>query len=138
MFMTLSKTLGKVGGIRIGIGTRITSKNAWWACLIVFFISMFQLVWYMMVLSFWLMYATFYGFFWCCKKLFQVTVGIIKSCISAISNRSDSKNTLNRVQPQIITEETTSGEALVPKYCSNCGERLKAGASFCVKCGKQI
>ena len=41
-----------VGGFRIGIGTRITSKNFWWLGLAAFFVVMFQLIWYMLVISF--------------------------------------------------------------------------------------
>lgn len=69
MFLSLSKTFAKIGGARLGLGIRITKRNAPYMCLIVFFISMFQLMWYMLILCFWLMYAMCYGIYWCIKQI---------------------------------------------------------------------
>ena len=44
MFMTFSKTIAKVGGFRVGIGTRITKKNAVVFAIILFFYWMFKLM----------------------------------------------------------------------------------------------
>lgn len=139
MFISLSKTIGKVGGFRIGIGKRITSKNAWWMCLIICFVAMFQLMWYMMVLCFWLMYAMFYGMWWCCKKLFQAIAGAISAGKNAKSNYVDTTTTsTNYVQPQITTEDIISGKTATQSFCPNCGEEIKEGNAFCIKCGTQI
>lgn len=138
MFISLSKTIGKVGGFRIGIGKRITSKNAWWMCLIICCVAIFQLMWYMMVLTFWLMYAMFYGMWWCCKKLFQAISGAIKAGKAAKSNYVDAPASNNYVKPQITAEDITSGRALTPKYCPNCGEEIKEGNAFCIKCGTEV
>lgn len=70
MFVSLSRTLRKFGGARLGLGIRITAKNALWMSLIVLFVCMFQLAWYMVLLCFWLVYAVCYGLLWCIKKPF--------------------------------------------------------------------
>lgn len=69
MFVSLSKTLSKIGGFRIGCGIRVTKKNAAWAAFVVALVAIFQLTWYMMVVSLWLCYAVFYGLFWCFKGI---------------------------------------------------------------------
>lgn len=74
MFLSLSKTLAKCGGFRLGLGIRMTKKNAVWMSMILLFVYMFQLTWYMMVLVFWMMYALFYGMFWCIRALFRLFI----------------------------------------------------------------
>lgn len=138
MFITLSKTIGRVGGFRIGVGKRITSKNAWWMCLLICFVAMFRLMWYMMVLAFWLMYAMCYGIWWCCKKLVQGIVRAIESKRKAQFEGGADSLSSNYVQPKSVPEEITSEKALVSKYCPNCGEIIKEGNTFCIKCGTQI
>ena len=71
MFISLSKTIARFGGFRLGIGMRLNKKNAMWAWLILFFVGIFQLMWGMMLICGWLMYAMFYGMFWCIKKLIK-------------------------------------------------------------------
>lgn len=71
MFISLSKTLAKFGGARIGFGLRINKKNAAWMLFIYLFALMIQATWYMLVLCFWLMYAVCYGLYWCIKKAIQ-------------------------------------------------------------------
>lgn len=71
MFLSLSKTFAKVGGFRLGLGIRMTKKNAPYMLFLIFFVSMFQLMWYMMVLCFWLMYAMCYGIYWCVKQIIR-------------------------------------------------------------------
>ncbi len=72
MFLSLSKTIAKIGGFRLGLGIRITKKNAAIMSFVLFFVLMFQLMWYMMVVCFWLMYAMFYGIYWCIRKVFGI------------------------------------------------------------------
>lgn len=69
MFISLSRAFGKFGKFRLGFGLRITKSNAIWMLFIVFFVWIFQLMWYSMLLCFWLTYAFCYGIFWCIKKL---------------------------------------------------------------------
>ncbi|MBO7149342.1 MAG: hypothetical protein J6V71_00455 [Clostridia bacterium] len=69
MFISLSKTIAKVGGFRLGVGLRITKNNILWVSIILMFVYMIQLTWYMMVLCGWIMYAMFYGIIWCVKKI---------------------------------------------------------------------
>lgn len=69
MFISLSKTFAKVGGFRLGI--RKTKRNAPYLWFITLLVSMFQLVWYMIVLCLWLMYAMCYGIYWCAKQIFR-------------------------------------------------------------------
>lgn len=69
MFITPAKMLGKIGGFRLGV--RVTKSNAAYIWMVVFFVAIFKLMWYMMVLCFWLLYAMFYGVCWCIKQLFK-------------------------------------------------------------------
>lgn len=71
MFISFSKTLVKFGGFRLGCGIRITKKNALWMSLVYLFVLCFQLMWYGVVLAFWLMYAFFYGVYWCVKAIIK-------------------------------------------------------------------
>lgn len=64
MFFSLSKTISKFGGFRLGVGIRITKNNVLWMSLIVLFINIFKLMWYAVILCFWLIYAVFYGIYW--------------------------------------------------------------------------
>ncbi len=57
MFISLSKVLGKVGGLRIGAGMRITNKNAWWMGLIISMVYLFKFMLYLLVLGGWMLYA---------------------------------------------------------------------------------
>ena len=69
MFLSFSKTIAKVGGVRIGIGTRVSKKNAPYALIGIFFYYLFLMCWYMIIGCFWLMYAMCYGCYWVIKKL---------------------------------------------------------------------
>lgn len=69
MFVSLSKMLAKVGGVRLGFGLRITKKNAAWMWLVLLFVLVFQMMWYMLVLCFWILYAICYGVVYCIKAL---------------------------------------------------------------------
>lgn len=68
MFVGLSKTLSKFGGFRLGIGMRITKNNMIWMSLLIMVVQLFKAVWYLMIIAFWIMYAMFYGLYWCIKK----------------------------------------------------------------------
>ena len=72
MFLSLSKTLAKFGGFRLGLGIRITKKNALVMSFVLLFVLMFQAMWYMMVVCFWLMYAVMYGMWQCVKLPFRL------------------------------------------------------------------
>lgn len=78
MFFSLSKTLAKFGGFRLGLGIRLTKKNAPWMFLIWIFVLMFKMMWYMMVISFWLMYAVIYAFVWCLRAPIKAIIKISK------------------------------------------------------------
>lgn len=73
MYLSLSKTIAKFGGFRLGLGIRMNKKNSIWVSLLVLFIVMFQLMWYMMILCGWLMYAMCYGIYWCIKKIIKAS-----------------------------------------------------------------
>jgi hypothetical protein len=75
VFVGLSTTFAKFGKFRLGAAFRITKKNAAYMCIILMFVWMFQLMWYMILLSFWMVYAVFYGLYWCIKKLVQAIKG---------------------------------------------------------------
>lgn len=69
MFISLSKTLARFGGFRLGVGFRLNKKNAAWAWIVLLLVGMFQLTWGMIVLCGWMIYAMAYGFYWCIKKI---------------------------------------------------------------------
>ena len=140
MFISLSKTIGKVGGFRIGIGKRVTAKNAWWLCLIICFVAVLQLTWYMCILAFWLMYAMFYGIWWCCKKIIQ---GIAHALGKGTGTAKD--EALDRLQSNTyanVNSETNIVEPIAPdqkqNFCPKCGSELVEGNAFCTKCGTKI
>ncbi len=128
MFMTVSKTIGKVGGFRIGIGKRITSKNAWWLCIVLCFVVIFQIMWYMLVLSFWLCYAMLYGMWWCCKKLYQLIVHCIQKR-KGKHNLVDNSTQYSNIHSFKIIEEA--------QHCPICGAEYIKGNTFCIKCGSR-
>lgn len=160
MFITLSKTIGRVGGFRLGIGKRITAKNAWWMFLILAFVYLGQLMWYMCVLMFWLMYAMFYGMWWLMKAMVKGIIGlfaggatvagkVIEEKRLADSNSIDStriasaerfnttpSNNYVNIQPMSNTNETQVGNK--NKFCPECGKPITPGNSFCTECGKPV
>lgn len=74
MFISLSKTLTKVGGVRLGVGMRITKSNSIWMSLLVMMVQMFKAMWYLMVVMFWMIYAMFYGLYLAYKWLFKFMI----------------------------------------------------------------
>jgi hypothetical protein len=71
MFISFSKTIAKFGGFRVGIGTRLSKKNAVWLSWLFLFVAIFKLMWYMLLLYGWLIYAMCYGMYWCIKKIYR-------------------------------------------------------------------
>ena len=69
MFIGFSKTVARFGGFRIGLGMRMSKKNAVWMYFLIMFVALFKLMWYMMLLVGWLIYAMCYGTYWCIKKI---------------------------------------------------------------------
>lgn len=72
MFVSLSKAFGKFGGVRLGLGIRLTAKNIWWMSFVLMFVLLFQAAWYMMIICFWLMYAVLYGMWRCISAPFRL------------------------------------------------------------------
>lgn len=79
MFVSLSKTLAKFGGFRLGLGLRLNKNNAAWMLFVLMFVYIFQAMWYMMILCGWLVYAVCYGVYWCIKKLIETIKANVKS-----------------------------------------------------------
>jgi hypothetical protein len=61
--------MAKFGGFRLGVGMRMTKKNAFLFFFVMLFVYIFKLMWYMMLLVGWLIYAMLYGMYWCIKKI---------------------------------------------------------------------
>lgn len=72
MFMSLSKTIAKVGGFRLGIRMRLTKSNAIWYYLLLTVVLTCQLCWYGMIFTCWLIYAFFYGIYWCVSRIYRL------------------------------------------------------------------
>lgn len=70
MHISLSKAMKMCGG-RLGLGIRITKKNAAYMWVVLLIVVMVQLTIYMMIPCLWLIYAMMYGLVWCIVKLFK-------------------------------------------------------------------
>lgn len=69
MFISFSKTMAKIGGVRVGMGLRMSKKNAPYIAVFVGIMMMFKFLWWLTIACFWLMYALGYGAFIAFKKL---------------------------------------------------------------------
>lgn len=135
MFLTFSKTIGRFGGFRLGVGTRITKNNAWYMLIFVFFMAMFKLSWYGLVAICWLIYAMCYGTFWLCKKTGQLlfhTRKIAKDVIDENQQKNQNCGSIVDATAQEMPETSAKN------YCPKCGTELKEGNLFCVKCGNKL
>ena len=105
-------------------------------------------MWYMCVLAFWLMYAMFYGMWWCCKKIVQgIARAIGKGAGAAKMAAGTRDDAVERLQANTyanatVTYEPEAPESVAPaqslNFCPKCGAELIAGNSFCTKCGNKI
>ena len=138
MFISFSKTIARVGGLRIGVGKRITAKNAWWMLLVVCFVAVFKFMWYMCVFILWLVYAMLYGMWWCCKKIIQGVVGLIRviGSIKASNSNSNSIHSSSIYEKAVTMDPKENKQSR--KYCSNCGAEIKDGNAFCSECGTKV
>ena len=68
MFISLSKTIARFGGFRLGVGMRLTGKNSSWLSIILLIVIMFQLIWSLLILCGWIIYAIIYAICWCIRK----------------------------------------------------------------------
>lgn len=110
MYIGLSKTIARFGGFRLGIGMRLNKKNAAWLSFVIMFVAIFQLMWYMMLLCGWMIYAMFYGMYWCIKK------------IIAISSTKKQKQQIQNNPPQ-PTEKTISKKTFEEAFTHSEEER---------------
>lgn len=164
MFISLSKTIGRVGGLRIGVGKRITSKNAWYMFLILAFVYTCQLMVYMCVVALWCVYAMCYGMWWLIKTMIMGIISMTKggaavaskavaekrisespyydTAHTTTSKRSSSEVSVNNlIQQPILTSYTEDSMADIAndyRFCSRCGKPITPGNSFCIACGKPI
>ena len=107
MFISLSKTIARFGGFRLGIGMRLNKKNAIWLSLIIMFVAMFQLMWYMLLLCGWMIYAVCYGIYWCIKKI------IVAS--SKKQNNKQTPNTMSKATQNPQTERKEDTPTMTPE-----------------------
>ena len=143
MFIGLSKTIGKVGGFRIGIGQRITSKNAWWLIFAMVMYGMIKLAMYMVIASFWMIYAVFYGMWWCIKKLVFGIAKLFKkdnpNNVTPMNDYTQSYQTNSDTADYSETVDTLQfkpGESVW--FCSKCGTQNGSSNTFCSKCGNKL
>ena len=163
MFISLSKTIGRVGGFRFGVGKRITAKNAWWMFLILAFVYLGQLMWYMCVVMFWLMYAMFYGMWWLMKAMVKGIIALFSGGAAVAGKAIEAKrendaraidtaritetksfdtnsfDTKPHIQPVAFsnTEQSDNG-VNKNKFCPECGKPITPGNRFCIGCGKPV
>lgn len=83
MFIGISKPLAKIGGLHLGVGFRITKKNAAYMLTFLSLYYIFKFMLYVIVLCLWLAYAVYYGLFWCIKKLVIFVVECVRERIRA-------------------------------------------------------
>lgn len=91
MFISLSKAMARFGGFRLGMGMRISKKNIGWAYLMFFVVWMFQMIWYMIILAFWIMYAFIYCLFLLFKKGFKISIPFIEKLLKKVANECNKK-----------------------------------------------
>lgn len=91
MFISLSKTLARFGGIRLGVGMRMSKKNAlaFIVGILTYYASL--LVWYMIIFTFWMMYVMIYGTVWALKKMFKISIPFIDEIFKKISEECNKK-----------------------------------------------
>ena len=104
MFFSFSKTIARFGGFRLGLGIRITKKNAVWIALLTMFVAMFQLMWYSILLCGWLVYAMFYGIYWCIKK----AIG------SSSKNKKHKEPTNEKTSAERSSEKMNNNSVITP------------------------
>ena len=96
MFISLSKTMAKFGGIRVGMGLRMSKKNAPYiaifAILMYLFVFIFKMVWNMLVLVFWMVYAMIYGTVWLYCKMFKTSVPLFKKLYEKFEKSTEKEN----------------------------------------------
>ncbi len=61
MYIGFSKRLVALGGLRIGVGKRLSGATGW---IVLIFLGMFYLMWYMMIACLWIFYGFGYLFFY--------------------------------------------------------------------------
>ena len=113
MFLSLSKTLAKFGGVRFGVGIRVTKNNMIWMSLLVMFVNILKACWYMMILCFWLMYAMFYGMYWLAKKIFK---GAKKQ---SLSSNIFSKDEHHKSESPVILQQQAENDLRIIADCTN-------------------
>lgn len=84
MFLSLSKTMVKFGGVRLGVGMRMSKKNAPYLAIFAGIMLIFKFMWSMMIVCFWLMYALGYGIIIASKKL----IPYLKKLFAKLKNRT--------------------------------------------------
>lgn len=99
MFISLSKTMAKFGGIRVGMGLRMSKKNASSIAIFALFVMIFKmmwfmlkLMWYMFIAVFWLMYAMVYGLVWIYCKMFKTSVPFFKKLYEKFDKSTEKEN----------------------------------------------
>lgn len=107
MFISLSKTIARFGGFRLGVGLRLNKKNSMWAWLILFFVGFFQLMWGVMLICGWLIYAMFYGLYWCTKKLISA---LSKKQVNQQVQTTTNESTERKEDSPIMTPETNNSQ----------------------------
>jgi hypothetical protein len=91
VFISLSKTIAKFGGIRLGVGMRMSKKNApaFIVGLLTYYTFLF--IWYMILFTFWMMYAMIYGTVWVLKNMFKISIPFIDKLFKKISDECNKK-----------------------------------------------
>ena len=132
MFISFSKTIARVGGVRVGVGVgkRVSFGGgiASLICTACAIGAKFML--YTIVAAAWVMYAVCYGIWWCCKKAFQGIVTIIrkKRAVSA-----------DNIYAQIPNDNSVhQAPTTTIKFCPHCGNAVNSGDTFCSKCGHRV
>ncbi len=92
MFISLSKTLAKFGGFRLGVGMRMTKNNMIWMSLIVMFMQLMKAMWYLMIICFWLVYAMIYGICKMCKSSSPLFKKLFQNLYEKAEQNAEKKN----------------------------------------------
>ena len=91
MFISLSKTVARFGGIRLGVGMRMSKKNApaFIVGILTYYFGLF--IWYIMLFCFWMIYVMIYGTVLALKKMFKISIPFIDKSFKKISEECNKK-----------------------------------------------
>ena len=86
MFVSFSRRLKSLGGVRLGVGLRLTKSNCWYFFFLLLFVGVFYLCLYSVLLGGWMIYYLLYGLYKVYYFIFKYAAIGIKKLYSLIKS----------------------------------------------------